>query len=95
MKVKCDRYEWAFDELTGRLTCSRDGFPWRDETGDKAIYSLLSVTCTMALELTQKHEAEVAKLRAYIERLEEAATDPDKDIDDVWAVIHESEALGI
>ena len=41
MKVKCDKYEWEFDEKTAKLTCTRNGLEWRDETGDGAILALL------------------------------------------------------
>ena len=43
MNVKCGdgKYEWRFDEKTGKLTCLRYGGEWRDETGDGAVLALL------------------------------------------------------
>ena len=47
MKIKCQEYEWCFDESTGKLTCSKNGLKWRDETGDHAVLALLEVACEL------------------------------------------------
>jgi hypothetical protein len=47
MNLKCNEYEWNFDETNGRLTCKRCGLEWRDESGDGAILALLEVACEL------------------------------------------------
>jgi len=38
------KYNWVFDEKTGTLVCLRNGFEWRDETGDGAVLALVQET---------------------------------------------------
>ena len=47
MQLKCDEYEWCFDESTGSLTCKRHGLEWRNESGDGAVLALLMTACDM------------------------------------------------
>ena len=51
MTLKCNEYEWNFDETNGRLTCKRHGLEWRDETGDGAVLALLDVACELTAKL--------------------------------------------
>ena len=70
MNVKCDKYEWNFNESTGRLTCERHGEEWRDDTGDGAVLSLLQV----AYELQEKmkalttHAADIDTVRTFVRK---------------------------
>lgn len=55
MNIKCEneKYEWCFDEKSGKLTCKRYGEKWRDETGDGAILALIQEAESLQERITK------------------------------------------
>lgn len=40
IELEDGKYVWSFNQKTFDIRCERYGKPWRNETGDKALYAL-------------------------------------------------------